>query len=129
VAPDRGEQAVPLHGLRQRRGAPRGQRAIEVLAAGVRGERDDRNAGQRGHALDAPRRLPAVQPRQRQIHEDDVGRFARRLLDAVLAVLRLEHATVLVFERRSRERAIDLVVIDDENRRRARKRVHEVAGL
>src|SRR5438094_1660098 len=54
-------------------------------------ERHDRNAGRALVGLEAPRRFPAVHHRQRQIHEDDIGRLLGRLRQRFHPVLRLDH--------------------------------------
>src|SRR5260370_39159967 len=93
---------------------------IELVASGakrllafpgerVRGERDDRDVAGLRVVLEPPRRLPAVDHRHFQIHQDDVRALAQRQRTALLAVRRrhnleiaqqlephLEHVDVVV---------------------------------
>src|SRR5438445_441197 len=62
-------------------------RALLVAAHRARREHDHRNAGERRVGLEAPRRLPAIHARQRQVHQDEIGLVLHRAPERRLAVL------------------------------------------
>src|SRR5215470_10625642 len=64
-----------------------GERLFPGSAERVRRERDDRDVARLRVGLEPPRRLPSVDHRHLQIHEDDVGPLGKRHGAALLAVL------------------------------------------
>src|SRR6516164_4383613 len=70
---DLGQQAVELDGLGVEIVAAGGERLLAVAGHRVCAERDDRNVARRRIGLEAARRLPAVDLRQIEIHQDQVG--------------------------------------------------------
>ena len=90
--------------------------AVELLA--LRGQHDERQAGGRGVALEQARELEAVEARQHQIEDDEVGETAAN---------RLESAVAPAFDRHSEAGALEVelqhfgdvrLVFDDQNARR-----------
>src|SRR5262249_18311872 len=75
-----------------------------------RGQRDDRNVAGLRIALQAPRRLPAVDAGHLQIHQDQLRLLARRHLAALLAVLGGENLE-LVEQFEAHLEHIDIVVV------------------
>ena len=68
-------------------------------------------------ALTQPGRLPAVDDRQAHVHQDDVGLFAAREIDALLAV-HGEHHLEAAADQPAREHvAVHFVVFDQQNLR------------
>src|SRR6266699_1624626 len=94
---------------------------IELVAAGakrllalagerVRGERDDRDVARLRVLLQSPRRLPAVDHRHFQIHQDDVRALGERHGAALLPVLR-RHNLEITQQLEPHLEHIDVVVI------------------
>src|SRR6266700_2353804 len=94
---------------------------IELVAAGAKrllalarermgGERDDRDVAGLRILLQSPRRLPAVDHRHFQIHQDDVRALAQRHRAALLAVLR-RHNLEIAQQLEPHLEHIDVVVI------------------
>src|SRR5262245_55217951 len=81
--PDFFHEVFRQAGFGHERVAARPLRALGDAGERVAGQRDDRNRRGPIVGLQAPRRLPAVHDRQRQVHEDYVrrllGRFGQRL--------------------------------------------------
>ena len=65
-------------------------RALRNAGQRMAGQRDDRDRRRALVGLEPPRRLPAVHDRQRQIHQDDVGRCLDGALQRLHAVGRLD---------------------------------------
>src|SRR6185436_8544854 len=82
------QQARQLDGLRVEVVATHAPRPLGILGHGVRREADHGDAGRAVPGLDSPGRLPAVEHRQSQIHEDEIRLVGARLRDALLAVRR-----------------------------------------
>ena len=72
------QEARKLHGLGVEVVATDGERLLAVLGHRVGGERDDGNGAGARIALDAPRRLPAVDHGQADVHQDQVWRLLVR---------------------------------------------------
>src|SRR6266487_786210 len=94
---------------------------IELVAAGAKrllalarermgGERDDRDVARLRVVLQSPRRLPAVDHRHFQIHQDDVRALAQRHRAALLAVLR-RHNLEIAQQLEPHLEHIDVVVV------------------
>ena len=72
------------------------QSLFRVSPHGVGRKGDNRNMSQRLFGLDTARGFPSIDPRQRQIHEDQIGAFAFRQLDTGLSISgREDHVVVL----------------------------------
>src|SRR5262249_5413426 len=94
---------------------------IELVAAGgerlfagagecMRGERDDRDVAGLRIVLEPPRRLPAVDHRHLQIHQNDVGALGERHRAALLSVLR-GHNLEVVQQLQPHLEHVDIVVV------------------
>src|SRR5262249_27438343 len=77
---------------------------------GVRGGGDDRNVTRGGIVLQPPRRLPAVDDRELEIHHDHVGLLGRGLGTSDLAVLGHQHLE-LVEQLEPHLEHVDVVVV------------------
>src|SRR5262249_45155273 len=64
------------------------ERLLALAGEGMRGERDDRDVARLWIVLQSSRRLPAVNDRHFEIHQDDVGALAQRHRAALLAIRR-----------------------------------------
>src|SRR5262249_12408296 len=116
---DRLDQEVALERLRQVIDASRFARARLILAARVRGQREHRDMLERRIRLQPARRLPPVEPRERQIHQDEIRDLARSALEPVLAVFRFEELEQ-VEEIPAHDVAVLWRVLDVEDPRQAR---------
>ena len=79
------------------------------------GQRHDRDVARPLVALQPPRRFPAVHPRQREIHQHDVGQQLARLLDRLDAVGRFRHLEARELQVGGVHFARILVVLDHEH--------------
>src|SRR5271169_2931925 len=79
---DLGEQTVEIDRFCLEFVAADGERLFAIASHRVRGQRDDRNVAGRGGGLQTPRRLPAVDLRQVEVHQNKVGTLGRRHRDA-----------------------------------------------
>ena len=70
---------------------------------------------QRGIGLDAPRRLVAVEQRQLDVHQDEVGLLPRRRRQRRLAVMRLDHLVAGRAQQIAQDLPVVLVVLDHQN--------------
>src|SRR6516162_8329743 len=78
---DLGEQAIEFDGLGVEIVAAGGERLLAVARHCVRAQCDNRYVTRRRVGLEPPRRLPAVDLRQVQIHQDQIGPLGRRYCD------------------------------------------------
>src|ERR1700751_4553120 len=78
--------------------------------ARVRGERDDRNVARLWIVLQSSRRLPAVDHRHFEIHQDDVGALAQRHRTALLAIWR-RHNVEIAQQLEPHLEHVDVVVV------------------
>src|SRR4029453_10137064 len=68
--PDRGLEHVRLAGLGDEGVAAGGAGALGLALEGVAGERDDGDVARAAILLERARGLPAVEPGQREVHDD-----------------------------------------------------------
>src|SRR5262249_11514461 len=76
---------------------------------------DDRHGGERGVGLDAARRLVAVEDRQLDVHQDEVGLVLLRHGDALLAVDRLDQLVADAGQQVAHDLPVVLGVLDDKD--------------
>jgi len=81
------------------------------------GQRDDRNVARPLVHLQAPGCFPAIHARQRQVHQDDVGKEFDRFLDRLETVRRFGDAISGKLQIRGVHFARILVVLDDKHER------------
>src|SRR5271156_2562312 len=125
---DLGEQAVEFYGFGLEIVAAGGDRLLAVARHRVRGQRDDRDVAGRGVGLQAPRRLPAVDLQQVQIHQDQVGKLGRRHRDPGGPVRGAEDLVVAEhIEPQGQHVEVILVVFDVEKLAHIRPRTHRPA--
>src|SRR5690606_36296175 len=110
-----GEKASEIYRLRFKVIAPDGSRTYLVAGHGVRGERDDGNVAGPRIGFQFCRRIPAIEHRKAQIHQDDVGMFLPGSADAFGAVSGQDHPILLPFEAPAQHIATHLVVLNDED--------------
>src|SRR6266566_666385 len=72
---------------------------LVVAAEGERGDDDDGDLGRLGLGSNPSRRIQARQPRELDVHDDQVGLLAARRLDAGLAVVGLQETIGLTREK------------------------------
>ena len=96
--------------------AAAGARLGLVALHRVRGQRDHRNVAERGVGLEPAGRLPAVDHRQRQVHQDQIGPQARRGLEPGGAVGGGHHL-VVVLKKLHEQVAVQLHVFHDQDPR------------
>jgi len=71
--------------------------------------------GSRANLLDMSRRLPPIDPRNRDVHEDQIGLSLRRQPDRLLAIQRLDHRVSEMLEYPAIDDPIVAVVLDQQN--------------
>src|SRR6185312_9874267 len=81
----------------------------------MRGERDDRNATRFRIALEHLRRFPAVDHRNRNVHQDQIGLLCARLGDAFLAVQCLRDSIAEVLQNRGVHDSVVFVVFHEQH--------------
>src|SRR5688572_32453988 len=81
------EQSLGEAGLGDEGVAPRIHRALRMSGERVAGEGDDGDALRARVSLEPPGRLPAVDPRQREVHHDEIGQQREGLLQRFVAIL------------------------------------------
>src|SRR5206468_3694825 len=86
------------------------ERLLALAGERVRGERDDRDVARLWIVLQSARRLPAVDDRHFEIHQDDVGAFAERHRTALLAV-RCCHNVEIAQQLEPHLEHVDVVVV------------------
>src|SRR6516225_9469447 len=86
------------------------KRLLALAGERVRGERDDRDVARLWIILQLSRRLPPVDHRHFQIHQDDVGALAQRHGAALLAIL-CRHNLEIAQQLESHLEHIDVVVV------------------
>src|SRR5215831_6896455 len=86
--PQRRDQPLEFDRLGVELVASGAKRLLALAGERVRGERNDRDAARLWIVLQSSRRLPAVDYRHFEIHQDDVGALAQRHRAALLAVRR-----------------------------------------
>ncbi len=86
----------------------------------MRGQRDDGDMARLARRLQAPRRLPAVQDRQAQVHEDECRQLAPRRVDPLRAVAGDHHLVALAPQPAGQHEDVVLVVLDIEYLRHSR---------
>src|SRR6476660_966741 len=111
-----GDDGPRLAGLGQIAVAPHFHRLLAIGCEGVRGERDDRDVARHRIVLQHLGRLPSVDDRDGDVHQDQVGLFGARLRDALLAVQRFADFVAEVAQDGGIDDAVVLVVFDEQNR-------------
>src|SRR5688572_16022566 len=91
-------------------------RLLTVRRERVRGERDDRDMLGVGVALEYLGRLPAIDDRDGDIHQDQVGLFGACLGDAFLAIERLHDPIPEVLQDGGINDAVVFVVLNEKHR-------------
>src|SRR5215467_4563304 len=86
------------------------KRLLALAGERVRGERDDRDVARLWIILQSSRRLPAVDHRHFEIHQDDVGALAQRHRTALLAV-RCRHDVEIAQQLEPHLEHVDVVVV------------------
>src|SRR5580704_7251994 len=86
-----------------------------IAAQRVRSHDDDRDGFEIGIGFDAPRRLVAVEQRQLDVHENEIGAFRLRRDDPRLAVAGFAHGIAGAAEKIAQDLAIVLLILDHEN--------------
>ena len=86
-----------------------------VRGEGVGGERDDRDVTRDRIVLEDLRGLPAVDDRDGDVHQDQVGLLGVRLRDPLLPVERLDHGVAEVPQDGGIDDAVVLVVLDEQD--------------
>src|SRR5438067_1086095 len=79
------------------------------------GERNDRDVLGPVVRLELPRRLPAVHPGQREVHQDQIGAQLERARERLVAVARLRNAEARELQVLRVHFARVLIVVHDEN--------------
>lgn len=108
-------EPVEVYGLGEICVAAGGERLSAIFGLMVRGERDDQHVAHRVVLTDAARGFDAVNEGKADVHEDDVGVFTERRLDALLAVHRFDDAEATVLQFETHERARVLIVFHDQH--------------
>src|SRR5262245_5469842 len=80
----------------------------------MRRERDDRNVRGRGIRLEPPRRFPAVDDGNGDVHENEAGMSRLGGVDASLSVARLDHVKTCVAQDGRVNDEVVLVVLDEK---------------
>src|SRR5262245_16930740 len=93
--PQRRDQPLELDRLGVELVAAGGERLFAGARERMRRERDDRDVARLRVLLQSPRRLPAVDHRHFEIHQDNVGALGERHGAALLAVLRRQNLEVV----------------------------------
>jgi len=115
---DHFQEALGQAGLRHEGVAARLQRALGVPGQRVPGQRDHGNGLGPIVRLQAARRLPAVDARQREVHHDEVRQERERLLERLVAVVGLLYAQPGEGEELGVHLPIVREVVDEEDHRR-----------
>src|SRR5262245_11141027 len=92
-------------------------RAFRCARERVSGQRDDRNIPSPLVRLELPCRLPAVHPRERQIHQDQIGDEREGLLKRLVAVARFSDAKPAESQVLRVHLARILIIVNDQNQR------------
>src|SRR6516162_6384209 len=86
------------------------KRLLALAGERVRGERDDRDVARLWIVLQSSRRLPAVDDRHLEVHQDDVGALAQRHRTALLAIWR-RHNVEIAQQLEPHLEHVDVVVV------------------
>src|SRR3984957_7738169 len=86
-----------------------------IAAQSVRSHDDDRNGLKLGIGLDAPRRLVAVEQRQLNVHENEIGALRLRRGNPRLAVAGFAHGVAGTDQQVAQDQPVVLLILDDEN--------------
>src|SRR6202035_5883859 len=86
-----------------------------IAAQRVRSHDDDRNGFEIGVGLDAPRRLIAVEQRQLNVHENEIGAFRLRRGYTCFAVAGFAHGVAGAGEKIAQDLAVVFLILNDEN--------------
>src|SRR5438094_2309160 len=89
-------------------------RFLPVRRQRMRGQRNDWNLPRLRIVLQHLRRLPSIDDRNRDIHENEIGLLRSRLRDALLAIQRLCHRVAEMPQDRGIDDAVVLVVFDQQ---------------
>src|SRR5215469_9339372 len=112
---DFGQELARAEGLRHVVVAPGEPRLLLVTTQRVGRDHDDGDRLEIGIGLDTPRRLVAVEQRQLDIHEDQVGAARLRGCHRVLAVLGFDQVEAGPGEQIMQDPSVVLLVLDHEN--------------
>src|SRR5256885_8022494 len=123
------QQALGQARLGDERVAAGIHRALGVAGERVAREGDDGDGPGAIVGLEPPRRLPAVEAGQREVHDDQIGRVPERLLERLVAVLRLHHTEARELEELAVHLPVVGEVVHDEDQRRLRRRRRRLALL
>ncbi len=107
--------ASMLIGLLTNASKPAAMMSLAVLRHDRRGERDHRDRARRRRRAELRERLDAADPRQVDVHHDEIGCALARERHAVLAGLGLDRAVAVDLQQVARELAVLLVVLDDQD--------------
>src|SRR5215204_2861847 len=110
-----GHDRARLARLRQVAVAPHLHRLLPVARQRVRRQRDDRDLVRGRVVLEHLRRLPAVDDRDGDVHQDQVGLLRARLRDPLLTVQGLRHPVAEVTQDGGINDAVILVVLDEQD--------------
>ncbi len=90
----------------------------DVLGVGPRGDKDDRNEGQRGVGFQLLDRGDAVELRHHDVEQHEIGQLVVNHRERRLAVAGGDHLVALAFEAHLQDLDIVRHVVDDEDQRR-----------
>src|SRR5687767_4601966 len=115
ILADLGEQGPRRERLGDVGVAARGERLDVVAAQRVRGHGDDRDVAELRVGLDAPGRLVAVEARELDVHEDQVGTLLLRRRHALLPRGRLDRLQATARQQQPEDAPVLLVVVDRQH--------------
>ncbi len=98
----------------------------DILAIRLGGDEDDRDEGQRGVGLEAPRHLDPVEPRHHDVEQDEVGEVHRRRDQRGLAIARRHHLVSLALQPHGQDLDVLGGIVDDED---AGRLSHSITSL
>src|SRR5262245_46160122 len=113
--PDLSEQGSRAERLRHVRVAAGGEGLLVVPGKRIGRDRDDGNRLEGGVRLDLSRDLVAVDPRQLDVHQDEVRALSGSGADAVLPGVGLQHLVAGVTQQIAQDLPVLLVVLDHQD--------------
>ena len=112
---DHAGEAVNVDRLGDVAVAPGGEDPLPVAGVRVGRERHDERRGKGGKRAERGRRLVAVEARETDVQQDEVGPLANRLVDALQTILGLEELVPLSHQEPADETPVVRVVLDVED--------------
>ena len=92
-----------------------GERQVAVIGHGMGAQHDDRDVLCRRIGFELPRRLPSIDDREPQIHQDEIGLCGLRNRDRLLAIDGQHHVVPAPLQPATQRVAARLVVFHDQD--------------